>query len=105
MRILSSSLLASLFLIFVSTQALAQDAEVRGTIYDKATGDPIIYGTVVLQPGTTGTKTDVNGYYSITGVEPGTYTITADYLGYDSVSQTITLREGERKLLNLYLKT
>lgn len=41
-----------------------------------------------------GASTDVNGYFSITRVPPGSYTLMSTYLGYDTASAQITVRAG-----------
>lgn len=59
-----------LFLAFLPTLLLAQSGTIRGFVYDKLTGEPIIFTNVILQGTTIGAATDVNGYYSISKVDP-----------------------------------
>ena len=56
--------IAALRLIF----ATAQTADLRGFVYDKETGEPIIFCNVILEGTTIGASTDVNGFYSITNI-------------------------------------
>lgn len=67
---------------------------VRGNIYDKGSGDPILYGTVQLEGTTIGANTDENGFFSIGNIPAGTYNLVATYIGYDSVAVKIVVREG-----------
>ncbi len=67
---------------------------VRGNVYDKNTGEPIIYGTVLLQGTTIGTNTDDDGFFSIGNIPAGRYTLVATYIGYDSVALQINVRDG-----------
>jgi len=69
----------------------AQKGGVRGAIYDKASGEPIIGATVTLQGTTIGGSTDVDGFFNIIGIEPGDYVLVVRYLGYDSVATDITI--------------
>ncbi len=69
----------------------AQTGSVRGFVYAKETGEPMPFASVFLKGTTLGSFTDVNGYYSIVKVTPGTYTIGATTLGYDSVSATVEI--------------
>ncbi len=87
-RVLKNLLLfIGLLPLFVS----AQTATVRGFVYDKNTGEPIIFTNVVLKGTTIGAATDVNGYYSISKVQPGRYTLEVTYLGYDTAQKSVNL--------------
>ncbi len=92
-----------LLLIFAATFSftLAQTpttADVKGFVYDKATGEPAIFINVVLAGTTMGCQTDINGFFSIKKIAPGNYHVVAFALGYDSASVNIVLKSGE--LLN-----
>lgn len=100
MKKLILTFLPILLLAFV---AEAQKGTVRGKVFDKETGEPIIFGTVHLSGTTIGTNTDVDGFFSIGGVPAGEYKLTATYIGYDSSSVDITLREGGIVTKNLYM--
>ena len=96
----------SLLLFFaLSLQLMAQNGGiVRGTILDKETGEPIIFGTVILEGTTIGTNTDVNGFYSLGNVPPGDYNLVARYIGYDSTAIELTIKTGLILERNLYLQ-
>lgn len=100
--------LCSLFLLLsllISFGAAAQStAEVRGFLYNKAGGQPLLYASVHLRGLPRGAVTDNNGYFSITRLDPGTYTVEGTALGFDTVSQTITLKAGEIRTIKLYSK-
>ncbi|MEO1515124.1 MAG: TonB-dependent receptor [Bacteroidota bacterium] len=84
-------------LIFLSASlnlALAQGGIVRGNVYDKDSGEPIIYGTVQLQGTTMGASTDLNGFFTMPKVPAGKYTLVATYIGYDSVAVDIEVKEN-----------
>lgn len=82
-------LLASLGLYAQSTTGI-----VRGNVFDKETGEPILYGNVLLQGTSLGTNTDLDGFFSISGVPPGEYTLVATYLGYDSAAVNVNVKKG-----------
>ncbi len=84
------------FLIFIcfSNIIIAQNAIVRGNVYDQETGEPIIYGNVRLKGTNLGSITDVNGFFSIADVPAGDYTLIASYLGYDSTAVQISVKAG-----------
>ncbi|MBU2493165.1 MAG: TonB-dependent receptor [Bacteroidetes bacterium] len=57
-----------------------------GRITDKATGDPLPFVNVIIMGTSLGAATDLDGYYSILNVSPGTYTLKASAIGYNSVT-------------------
>lgn len=86
-----------ILLIFVSaafTGIVAQDASIRGFVYEEATGEPAILANVYLQGTSYGASSDVNGYFHITKIEPGSYTLIVTYLGYDTIREQLRLEEG-----------
>jgi len=82
---------ALLFIGLLPAAVWAQTGSVRGFVYDKETGEPIIFTNVYLKGTTTGSSTDVNGYFSITKVPVGNYDLTVSYLGYDTLSKPINV--------------
>ena len=58
------------------TLAYSQTGDIRGFIYDKNSGEPIMFCNVILQGTTIGASTDVNGMYNISKVLAGDYTLT-----------------------------
>lgn len=89
-------LLYLIILAFViATNANSQTGTVRGFVYEKETGEPIIFTSVYLQNTTYGTATDVNGFYSISKVKPGNYTLVVTYIGYDTVKVPVKIIAGE----------
>lgn len=75
--------------------ALAQTADVRGFVYDKASGEPIIFTNVQLENTKYGASTDINGLYSISQVPPGNYNLICTYVGYDTTRVAISLKAGQ----------
>lgn len=84
-----------LFLGMCGIAALAQQGTVRGNLIDNETGEPIIYGNVRLDGTNLGTTTDVDGFFSITDVPVGTYSLIATYIGYDSVAVSVEVKAGQ----------
>jgi len=97
-----------LFLLFLSLcitgQTLAQEGTIRGSIFEKETGEPIIFTNVYLYKTTYGAATDVNGMFVISRVPKGTYTLMVTYLGYDTLRMPIVIKGGEVINKKLYLK-
>ncbi len=66
--------------------ASGQTGKIAGRVIEEATGDPLP-GVNVIIPGTLqGSTTDVDGYYFILNVKPGTYPVRASFIGYSAVT-------------------
>ncbi len=106
---MSQSVIKSTLLIlgiFISASVIAQQptGTVRGFVYLKDSGEPVLFTNVVLKGTTIGQATDVNGYFSITKIPAGTYTIMiTSTLGYDSLTEPVTIKAGEIVSKKLYL--
>ena len=87
-------------LLFTST-VFGQTGNIRGFIYDKSSGEPIMFCNVFLQGTTIGAPTDINGMYNISKVAAGDYTIMVTYIGYDTSSVNISLKAGKVLTKNL----
>lgn len=87
----------------VTTFAQSAYGEIRGFVYDKETGEPIIFTNVFIRSLLIGKATDINGFYAISKLKPGQYTIQCYSLGYDTASAVITVDEGKIITQNLFL--
>ncbi len=77
-------LMAALLFFLLPLSASAQSSgTIKGFVYDKKTGEPMIYTNVVVVDGKTGVQTDVNGYFSL-NLPAGKYQLLITALGYDS---------------------
>ena len=84
-----------------TTVAFSQTGNIRGFVYDKSSGEPIMFCNVFLQGTTIGAPTDINGMYNIAKVAAGEYTIMVTYIGYDTSTVNITLKAGKVLTQNL----
>lgn len=64
---------------------------ISGYIKDIETGETLLGATVFTNPGRFGTASNVYGFYSLR-LEPGTYTITWSYIGYEPLNLLVQLR-------------
>lgn len=89
---------------FIFAQQNSSTGTVRGFVYLKETGEPQLFTNVILKGTTIGNATDVNGYFSITKIPPGSYTLMiASGLGYDTLEENFTVKAGEIINKKLYL--
>ncbi len=90
--------------LFLAISANAQVASVRGFVFEEETGEPAIFSNVFLEGTTHGASTDVNGYFLITKVPTGNYTLLVTYIGFDTIRRAITLKENDLVDIKLFLK-
>ncbi len=98
------------WLLFISFSvfqliALGQSGTIRGFVYDKTSGEPVIFTNVFLKGTQIGASTDVNGYYSITKIPPGEYTISVSALGYGGGDEKISLGKGQILNQKLFIES
>ncbi|MDA3868081.1 MAG: TonB-dependent receptor [Salinivirgaceae bacterium] len=91
---------ASLISIF----AVAQTGSVKGFVYDKDTGEPIIFTNVFLEGTSHGVATDVNGVYVISRVPEGDYTLVIKYMGYETFEEKVHITGGDVLSKNIFLE-
>jgi len=84
-------------------ETAAQTGTLRGFVYDKGTGEPILFTNVFLAGTTIGASTDVNGFFTIKNVPTGQYRLTSTYLGYDTASVPVNLSAGATLSFRLLL--
>lgn len=77
-----------------------QNATLAGLLTEAKNGEPLVSATV--QAGETGTITDLNGRYELS-LEPGTYEVVFSFVGLEPQQQSITLKPGEQRQLDLAL--
>jgi TonB-dependent receptor len=78
-----------LLMLFQFSSNFAQSlGSISGVVVDKDFGDVLIGVNVFIDGTTRGSATDINGRYSIEGIEPGIYKITFSIIGFQK--NTIT---------------
>lgn len=95
------------FLLFslVSTfQIFAQVGSIRGFVYEESSGEPAMFSNVVLDGTKIGTVTDANGFFNLSQVPVGTYTINVSYIGFDAISSSVEVIPNKINNEKFYLK-
>ncbi|MBI4647858.1 MAG: TonB-dependent receptor [Bacteroidia bacterium] len=72
----------------------AQTGSIKGIVYEKETGEPIGYCNVVLDGTPYGVSTDIDGYFNLTKIKPGQYSLKVTYIGYNDYTEQISITEG-----------
>ena len=88
--------LLSLFFLALFFSSLAQTtALVKGFVYDNANGEPNPGSTILIKGTTLGASTDLNGFFSINRIPPGTYTLLITSFDFDTIREVISLKAGD----------
>lgn len=103
----STHLLLTLALLLFTISASTQPgtATLRGFVYEKETGEPVIFTNVYFQGTSIGAATDVNGYYVISRIPAGNYTLMVTSLGHDTLRVPISIKANDVITKNLYVET
>ncbi len=95
--LLHSSILRFILILFISIPSViwAQNTVIRGTVVDSKTGQPVLFANVHIHGTSLGAITDENGFFAITKLKAGTYKLVVTFVGYDSTSQSVQIKENE----------
>lgn len=72
-------------LLCLASAASAQTGKVSGRVTDADLGEGVIGASVLVVGTDRGASTDIDGYYSVIGVRPGTYAVRVSAIGYGTV--------------------
>ena len=97
-------LLVNIIVLCSIQQLVAQTASIKGFVYNEKTGEPAIFVNVYLVGTNYGTSTDDNGYFNMSNIPLGDYTLLSTSIGYDSAKVKIELqKEGQVITQKLYI--
>jgi len=101
----SSILLLLLFICLLKINLFAQaaTASISGFVFDQASKETIIGANVYLKEKPLGSSSNQSGYYIITDVPSGNYTLICNYMGYRTFLKKIKIKSAEKKRLNIFL--
>ena len=89
--------------VLITTLVSAQTGSVRGFVYDKETGEPMMLTNVMLENTQIGTTTDVNGYFVLSKIKTGNYSIKVTSLGYETYTAQIKIEKNKVLALKIDL--
>lgn len=93
-----------LFFLILPVVVFAQSGQLRGTITDQETGEPLLGANVLVVGTNQGAATDINGEYIILNVFADTYEVRASYIGYQAKTiQNIRIVAGLTSEINFQL--
>ena len=95
----------SLFLILLGWLNAQDFNQIHGFITDENSGEALIGANVYLAGTDYGTATNYDGYYVVSEIASGDYTLIISYLGYNMEKKKIFLQGGNDLEISIALKT
>ncbi len=93
-----------IFLLFTSF-IFSQSGKVTGVIMDGEYDEPMAFANVIVKGSTTGTTSDFDGKYSL-DLEPGKYTLTFSFIGYQTIEVSeVLIKSDEVEQIDVTLST
>ncbi len=94
--------LLSLCLVFTLQITAQETGSIVGKLTDKeANNEPLAFANVLIKGTTKGATSDFDGLYEINNLEPGNYTVTVSYLGYQTVEIPAEVVSGKVTTINV----
>ncbi|WP_310503332.1 TonB-dependent receptor [Mucilaginibacter sp. X4EP1] len=111
MRIKIQSYITAFLLLVLSATAMAAgklspddgNGTLKGVVTDKKDGSAIIGASVAVPDIKSGTITDANGHYSLTGLPKGIHLVQVSYIGYATFTQEVDF--SKTTVLNIQLQS
>lgn len=95
------------FFIMVIVSSLLVSAQNKGNlsgVVKDNTGNVLPGASIIVKGTTLGTATDLNGNYNLQGIPVGDNIIVVNYLGFNPITNTITIQEGKTIIKDFVLQ-
>lgn len=94
----------TLFYFFLlSLGAYAQVGSLKGFVYDKSNGEPLSGATISIPSIKKGAQSNLEGFYNIPKLPPGTYEVQITLIGYESEVKQVAIQADEITTLKFNL--
>ena len=88
-------------LLFLAIPSIYAQHTLSGTVTDKTTNEPIVFANVYLPQLEKGATTSETGVFTIGNLPKGTYKVVISIIGYETLSQNISLPRNESIVIAL----
>ncbi|MFC1593323.1 TonB-dependent receptor [Candidatus Neomarinimicrobiota bacterium] len=93
-----------LIAIICPSPIIAQsNGQVSGAVYESSTGSVLPGANIVIEGTSRGDAADRNGFFLVSNLSPGTYTVRVAFLGYEDGVQEIQIEPGVTTKINFNL--
>ncbi len=90
-----------LFVLMLLMSSMAYGQKIMGKVTE-SDGTPITGVTILM--GSTGTITDLNGDFTITGLKAGNYNVTFSFVGYNTVNKPVSITGSDVNLGSIVME-
>lgn len=96
-----------IMVMIVSVTMGGTTGKLAGRITDKQTGEALIGANIVIKSANvnSGASTDVDGYYHVLNLPPGSYQVIISYIGYTKTERTVSIKVDQTTTLDIQLST
>ena len=77
--------------LWMGVSGLVAQGTVKGFLKDKSSGEPVMFANVTLEGTSYGAVTNLDGFYSLSQVPAGTYTLVVTSLEYEGVREELAI--------------
>ncbi len=93
------------FLSLFSLMSVAQNATLKGRVVDAINNEPLPFVNILVSGTTTGTTSDENGNFTLTGLNSGFIRVEASFVGYKkAISSEIEVNEASTNFIEIQLE-
>jgi len=105
-KLIKSIFILSLIVsVFGVAHVTAQSkASISGFVHDAESGETLLLANLRLKDTLVGTATNNSGYFTITGLDAGTYVLQVSYIGFQEQEIEVELADGEQVRLEIELE-
>jgi TonB-linked SusC/RagA family outer membrane protein len=96
--------LSVILLLVLPGYVMAQTGSLTGQITDQATGETLPGATVFIPDLNVGQSTNLDGVYRLDNVPAGTHTVRVSFVGYRTLTRSVTITAGETTTMNFGLQ-
>jgi outer membrane receptor for ferrienterochelin and colicins len=87
------SILIIFFSLLIVNNGFTQLVTITGNVHSK--NEPIEFANIFIEENKSGTVSDENGFFEITRIRPGNYTLRVTYIGFKTSEIELTVKYGE----------
>jgi len=93
-----------MFLVSLSQVVFSQEKSIITGLVTDENGSTLPGANVLIKGTYIGTATDINGLYTLSIPDAGSYTLQFSYIGFDDVEKEIKITGGQKLTINMKLK-
>lgn len=91
--------------LIISFSNIIFAANISGIVIESETLEPLSCVNIFLVETDQGCSSDMNGYFSMVGIEPGKYKLIGSHIGYEMYQEWIEVTSRDDHFLNIQLKS